>query len=438
MDIQALKVKNRDFTGKDVASLPVHPSAEGMRAADLQAAFDRAMKEVMVPKFNALVDAVGAVQAGGVTPDGRLLTSEDIMHAVAGTPAGGTVSDFLARSMTHQANFNNPHRLTKQTLGLGNVDNTSDANKPLSIAAKQAMDKLATKEELDLKVDKSVLDDLGGGKRVADAVIGTRTAGWTDKDCDYLCDGANDQVEFQKAIDGLTKKGACIYVLPGAYNISSPINVDKSLITFREASSAYLYSEVKNGVIFNVSGHGCVFDGFSFGGDKDTAPNSTFIETNAAQLSICNMRMWPSSSLTSNSYPGGCLLNITKNGTDISIMHCYINARVFIKAAEDPGYIYGGVRIMGSYIYLSRGIHLPGRTLYVLGSSIAGEEGYAVKDFVAYGSAVSGEIIASRNVGICGSLVGGAIRANKDVSIAGSSISGVTAGGRSQIEGTIN
>jgi hypothetical protein len=45
----------------------------------------------------------------------------------------------------HISNKSNPHGVTKSQVGLGNVDNTSDANKPISTA---------TQAELDKKVDK--------------------------------------------------------------------------------------------------------------------------------------------------------------------------------------------------------------------------------------------------------------------------------------------
>ena len=36
-------------------------------------------------------------------------------------------------------------------------------------------------------------------KRTARFVVGTSTSGWTEKDCDYLCDGTADQVEINNA-----------------------------------------------------------------------------------------------------------------------------------------------------------------------------------------------------------------------------------------------
>lgn len=50
---------------------------------------------------------------------------------------------------THTGNKNNPHGVTKAQVGLGNVDNTSDANKPLSTAQKSYID-----TEVGKKVDK--------------------------------------------------------------------------------------------------------------------------------------------------------------------------------------------------------------------------------------------------------------------------------------------
>lgn len=40
----------------------------------------------------------------------------------------------------HIADTNNPHEVTKDQVGLGNVDNTSDINKPISTATQDALD----------------------------------------------------------------------------------------------------------------------------------------------------------------------------------------------------------------------------------------------------------------------------------------------------------
>lgn len=67
MALQDYKITEQDYTGKDVASLPDEPSEAGMSAAELKAAFDRLTKEVVVPKYNSLVDAsMGTGGAGNI------------------------------------------------------------------------------------------------------------------------------------------------------------------------------------------------------------------------------------------------------------------------------------------------------------------------------------------------------------------------------------
>ena len=45
-----------------------------------------------------------------------------------------------ANLLNHLTNFSNPHNITKTQIGLGNVDNTSDLNKPISTATQTALD----------------------------------------------------------------------------------------------------------------------------------------------------------------------------------------------------------------------------------------------------------------------------------------------------------
>ena len=64
------------------------------------------------------------------------------------------------------------------------------------------------------------------GKRTARFSIGTSTNGWTANDCDYLCDGTDDQVEIYAAIQDLPGGGGEIVILDGTYNISATILVN--------------------------------------------------------------------------------------------------------------------------------------------------------------------------------------------------------------------
>lgn len=64
------------------------------------------------------------------------------------------------------------------------------------------------------------------GKRTCRFVVGTSTAGWTQADCDFLCDGADDQEEITEAIKNLPDDGGEIAILDGVYNISESAPID--------------------------------------------------------------------------------------------------------------------------------------------------------------------------------------------------------------------
>ena len=53
--------------------------------------------------------------------------------------AFGKIAAAVSSLISHLANKSNPHSVTKAQVGLGNVDNTSDANKPISTATQTAL-----------------------------------------------------------------------------------------------------------------------------------------------------------------------------------------------------------------------------------------------------------------------------------------------------------
>lgn len=72
---------------------------------------------------------------------------EELIEAFAGKQLENDVAD-------HKEDFENPHGVTKAQVGLGNVDDTSDNNKPISITQQEA---------LDLKASLNVADDTDDG-----------------------------------------------------------------------------------------------------------------------------------------------------------------------------------------------------------------------------------------------------------------------------------
>ena len=66
------------------------------------------------------------------------------------------ISEVVSNLDKHKADKNNPHEVTKAQVGLGNVNNTSDLDKPVSNATQELVDN--TKKELDTKIDNHTSD----------------------------------------------------------------------------------------------------------------------------------------------------------------------------------------------------------------------------------------------------------------------------------------
>jgi hypothetical protein len=79
--------------------------------------------------------AISAVESAASTLAGRVTTAEGSISTLQSDldTAEGSLS-------SHTAATNNPHSVTKAQVGLGNADNTSDANKPVSSATQTALD----------------------------------------------------------------------------------------------------------------------------------------------------------------------------------------------------------------------------------------------------------------------------------------------------------
>lgn len=76
-----------------------------------------------------------------------------------------SISDTKDSINSHVSNENNPHKVTKEQLGLGSVDNTADLDKPISTATKTELDSIKTQlSELDQFADQlgeSTVKNLG-------------------------------------------------------------------------------------------------------------------------------------------------------------------------------------------------------------------------------------------------------------------------------------
>ena len=106
-------------------------------------------------------------------------------------------------------------------------------------------------------------------------VVGTSTSGWTEKDCDYLCDGTADQTEINAAITALPATGGEIVILDGTYNITAKIDVTKDNVSIKGNGNATILkrmfdSSVKEGVITLTGRSGCKIANLQIEGNKAT------------------------------------------------------------------------------------------------------------------------------------------------------------------------
>jgi len=91
---------------------------------------------------SGLTAEVNRATAAEEALDARLDTAESDITAIesAATTLAGRVTTAEGSLTSHTANTENPHSVTKAQVGLGNADNTSDANKPVSTATQSALD----------------------------------------------------------------------------------------------------------------------------------------------------------------------------------------------------------------------------------------------------------------------------------------------------------
>lgn len=109
-------------------------------------------------------------------------------------------------------------------------------------------------------------------KQTARFVIATSTAGWTQEDCDYLCDGIDDQEEINAAIQALTYGGE-IKLLDGVYTLSGQILVNKENVKISGCGFSTVIKNISELAdykgIFEISESNCILSDFKITAESD-------------------------------------------------------------------------------------------------------------------------------------------------------------------------
>ena len=161
--------------------------------------------------------SIGAVPTSRKV-NGKALSADVTLSAAdVGADAAGAASGVQTSLTSHTNNKSNPHAVTKAQVGLGNVDNTSAANKPISTATQNALNGkqatvtggASTITSSNLTANRALVSN-GSGKVAVSAVTSTELG--------YL-DGVTSNIQTQ-----INAKASTSYVDGLVGNINSALD----------------------------------------------------------------------------------------------------------------------------------------------------------------------------------------------------------------------
>ena len=155
---------------KTAYRLPDNPSEQGFKAADIKKAFYQFIDDAtasLTSEINRIVEeANNDISSKDSSVDSHTANKNN-PHEVTKTQVGlgncdntsdtdkpvSTLQQVAITAVqtnltTHANNTENPHSVTKTQVGLGNVDNTADTDKPVSTAQQTALDAKANKSDI--------------------------------------------------------------------------------------------------------------------------------------------------------------------------------------------------------------------------------------------------------------------------------------------------
>lgn len=196
---------------KTAYNLPDNPSAQGMKAPDIKKAFYQsqtdstnsilaALNEVIQQANIDIAESQSSVSTHEAKKDNpHNVTKEQIglgqvdntsdAHKPISTATQIAINNQSHSLKSHTSNLNNPHNVTKEQLGLGACDNTSDADKPISTATQTALaQKVNITDIVDSLDSEEKLKPLSArqGKLLKDAFDGLPKSFISNIDIEYL------------------------------------------------------------------------------------------------------------------------------------------------------------------------------------------------------------------------------------------------------------
>lgn len=132
----------------------------------------------------------------------------------------------------------------------------------------------------------------GSGKKTVRVTVGTSQNRWNAADCDFLCDGVNDETEINQAIQALPSNGGEVVILDGEYNIQGVIQLNKNSIKLTgngiNTTLKRKFSNFSSAVV-NIVADNCFVSNFVIDGNKVEGQSGHNIIINNDNCTICNI-----------------------------------------------------------------------------------------------------------------------------------------------------
>lgn len=205
-------------------------------------------------KLNASIEAVKATADAAETSAGAQAKADAAQSAAEAAAA--------AALATHTGNTSNPHSVTKTQVGLGSVDNTADADKPVSTATQTA---------LDLKADLASPTFTGTVGGITKSMVGLGNV-------DNTSDASKPvSTATQTALDAKSDKTKTINAQTGTSYTLVLTDADK-FVTMTNASASTLTVPPNSSVAFAT---GTVIEGAQLGAGQVTLTAGSGVTINA-------------------------------------------------------------------------------------------------------------------------------------------------------------
>ena len=276
-------------------------------------------------------------RSGAVVPEAGDYTAE-----MVGADPAGSASAVQTNLTTHINDKENPHNVTAEQVG-ALAKQTGTAGQLLGFT--------------DDNVVGPVDAPQSGGKRTARFTVGTSVAGWTAADCDYLCDGTDDQVEINAAIQALPTTGGEVVILDGTYNITATVAMNKDNVKLSGNGTVTILKRMWNSsaaegvVTVTAANGGCCVENLQIDGNKETYTN---INNYGIYLSSSNNNTVIGNNCNNSNY--GIYLSSSSNNT-ITGNPCNNNSYgIYLDTNSNNNIITGSTCNNNS----SRGIYLSG------------------------------------------------------------------------------